>query len=155
MQTQIPFTGGCGVLLDQAFQTAHVRKEEVFISNVVHCHPPNNRPSLPLEIINCRGYLHEELQIVSPSIVVALGKDAAEWFLGPIDELRATVWRPHQVRDYIVYAAYHPSYVMKQPRHVRERYVEMLAHIVGAALGTGILADGMRVEEPLSLFPSV
>ncbi len=81
MQTQVPFTGGSGRLLDQAFDLASVCKEQLYITNVVHCHPPDNRPSRPEEIENCSEYLCRELEIVRPKLVIGLGKDAREWLL--------------------------------------------------------------------------
>src|SRR5207249_3108523 len=59
METQIPFTGGSGRLLDQAFKIANMKKSDVFITNVVHCHTPDNRKSLPHEIANCSPFLLE------------------------------------------------------------------------------------------------
>ncbi len=53
MATQIPFTGGSGKLIDECFDRAEIAKEEIFITNVVHCHPPKNRKSLPEWIKNC------------------------------------------------------------------------------------------------------
>ena len=76
MASQIPFTGGSGRVLDRSLQIAGLAKTDIFLTNVVHCHPPGNRPSQPHEIINCRPYLHNELAIVAPRLVVALGKDA-------------------------------------------------------------------------------
>ncbi|WP_306460726.1 uracil-DNA glycosylase family protein [Mycobacterium arosiense] len=57
MRAQIPFTGGRGRFLNLALERAGLTKSDIFTTNVVHCHPPNNRPSLPNEIENCRPYL--------------------------------------------------------------------------------------------------
>ena len=65
MASQIPFTGGSGRFLDRSLAVADLAKEDIFITNVVHCHPPANRPSQPHEIANCRPYLHRELAIVA------------------------------------------------------------------------------------------
>lgn len=76
MESQIPFTGGSGCLLDQSFERAGILKRDVFITNVVHCHPPKNRESLPDWISNCSPYLSLELRIVQPKLVIGLGQDA-------------------------------------------------------------------------------
>ena len=76
MATQIPFTGGSGRFLDRALTAAGLAKANVFTTNVVHCHPPNNRPSLPHEIANCRPYLAREIDIVAPRLIICLGRDA-------------------------------------------------------------------------------
>ncbi|MDB5712588.1 MAG: glycosylase [Sphingomonas bacterium] len=75
MESQIPFTGGSGELIDQSIERAGREKTDVFISNVVHCHPPGNRPSHEHEIVNCSPYLHRELDIVRPRLVITLGRD--------------------------------------------------------------------------------
>jgi uracil-DNA glycosylase family 4 len=62
MQKQEPFFGGSGVLLDRAFRQAGLAKQDLFITNVVHRHPPENRTSSPHEIANCRSYLRSELR---------------------------------------------------------------------------------------------
>ena len=58
MASQIPFTGGSGRFLDRSLAVADLAKEDIFITNVVHCHRPANRSSQPHEIANCRPYLH-------------------------------------------------------------------------------------------------
>ncbi|EUA93408.1 uracil-DNA glycosylase family protein [Mycobacterium ulcerans] len=75
MESQVPFTGGSGELIDESIQRAGREKEDVFISDAVHCHPPKNRSSHQHEIVNCSPYLHRELEIVRPRLVVALGRD--------------------------------------------------------------------------------
>lgn len=76
MGTQIPFTKGSGYYLDLAFRKAGAFRTQFFFSNVVHCHPSNNRASTREEKINCRYYLAEEIKIVQPKYIVALGVDA-------------------------------------------------------------------------------
>lgn len=76
MQTQIPFTEGSGDLIDEAIALAGREKEHLFISNAVHCHPPKNRASHQHEIVNCSPFLHRELEIVRPQLVITLGRDA-------------------------------------------------------------------------------
>lgn len=76
MESQIPFTGGSGHLLDDSFERAGIDKRDVFITNVVHCHPPQNRESLQTWVSNCSPYLNLELTIVQPRLVIGLGQDA-------------------------------------------------------------------------------
>lgn len=76
METQIPFTGGSGDLIDGSIKRAGQEKEDLFITNAVHCHPPKNRASFEHEIVNCSPFLHRELEIVQPRLVIALGRDA-------------------------------------------------------------------------------
>src|SRR4051812_19607173 len=66
MESGIPFTGGSGTYIDRALELAGLEKRELFITNVVHCHPVDDRRSHPYEIANCLHFLHEELDVVSP-----------------------------------------------------------------------------------------
>jgi len=78
MLTGLPFIQGSGYMLDAALRLSGLTRYDVFISNVVHCHPPGNRGSTESEKKNCLPYLREELSIVEPKMVVALGNDAKE-----------------------------------------------------------------------------
>jgi len=76
MMSGLPFILGCGYMLDAALRLSGMKRHEVFLSNVVHCHPPRNRPSTMKEKKNCLSFLKQELNIVQPKMVVALGNDA-------------------------------------------------------------------------------
>lgn len=72
----VPFTGGSGTYIDRAMEIAGREKRELFITNVVHCHPIDDRRSHPHEIDNCLPFLHKELDVVSPPLIIGLGADA-------------------------------------------------------------------------------
>lgn len=76
MESGIPFTGGSGSYIDRALELVDLKKSDMFITNVVHCHPVNDRKSHRYEIENCTPYLHEELDVVSPRLIIGLGDDA-------------------------------------------------------------------------------
>lgn len=76
MKEQQPFFGGSGRHLDEALKRARLTKEDIYTTNVVHCHPPKNQKSLPLWIKNCTPYLHEELAILRPRLAIGFGDDA-------------------------------------------------------------------------------
>ena len=78
MNTQIPFTKGSGYAIDAVLSIIGLKRKDVFISNVNHCHPPQNRPTTPKEKHNCMPYLKREIEIVQPTVVVTLGNDATE-----------------------------------------------------------------------------
>jgi DNA polymerase len=135
MKTQIPFTGGSGLILERAFGLAGVAKDDIFITNVVHCHPPKNRESLPHWIKNCSPYLHSELEIVGPRLVIGLGKDAEaalrafyppeagvlEW---PFAAPRAT----RSTAAPCLLFAKHPSWIKRQhDASLEKEYVNSLA----------------------------
>ncbi|MDZ4265824.1 MAG: uracil-DNA glycosylase [Mycobacterium sp.] len=132
MATQIPFTGGSGRFLDRALDAATLTKESVFTTNVVHCHPPNNRPSLPHEIDNCRPYLAREIAIVAPRLIICLGRDAraALELLQPAAPVLPWPFnRPRKTTtdSACVLFAPHPSWIARQPRADQDAYVVSLA----------------------------
>lgn len=120
MESQIPFTGGSGELIDESIEGAGYEKKDIFISNAVHCHPPRNRPSHEHEIVNCSQYLHRELEIVRPRLVITLGRDAERVlkFLYP----RARVSKPNFEIPHgrlskgvpYIFHAKHPSWIHRQ-----------------------------------------
>jgi uracil-DNA glycosylase len=126
MATQIPFTGGCGALLDTAFERAGVAKASLFITNVVHCHPPDNRPSQEHEIANCAHHLEAEVSIVRPVAAIGLGKDASAALAALSDRHPAT--RFHYLQ--------HPSYVRRRPLADRDAFVEELARLIRDAFSS-------------------
>lgn len=136
MESQVPFTGGSGSLLDRSFEEARIAKRDVFITNVVHCHPTRNHASLPTWISNCSPYLHLELKIVQPKLVIALGQDAKKALERCYDKDAEKLTRPFQrpvdgVADQSVpylLVTEHPSWIQRQHDPAREQeYVSSLA----------------------------
>ena len=76
IHSDLPFILGSGYLLDAALRLSGLLRKDVFISNVVHCHPPKNRASTTEEKENCLSFLEREIDIVEPELIVALGNDA-------------------------------------------------------------------------------
>ncbi len=135
MESQIPFTGGGGRFLDDSFDIAGIAKHQIFITNVVHCHPPGDRKSLPDEIMNCTPYLHRELEIVQPSLIIGLGLDAKAALRSAYPEARELPWPFTVPLDHGAEAtafpdllfAPHPSSIRWKPKDIREEYVTSLA----------------------------
>lgn len=76
-----PFVGPAGHFLNELLASVGLRRDQVFITNVVKCRPPNNRDPLPKEIEACRKYLQRQLELINPKLVVTLGRHALDWFL--------------------------------------------------------------------------
>ncbi|MEB3063672.1 uracil-DNA glycosylase [[Mycobacterium] zoologicum] len=136
MDSQIPFTGGSGQLLDQSFERARIEKRDVFITNVVHCHPPQNRESLDTWVSNCSPYLNLELKIVRPRLVIGLGQDAKHALERLYDRQAQKLERPCQSLDLDVIDnagpkllfTEHPSWIKRQHSDQLESdYVASLA----------------------------
>jgi uracil-DNA glycosylase len=149
MEAQIPFTGGSGRLLDRALDAAGLRKNQVFITNVVHCHPPNNRPSRPLEIENCSEYLLRELAAVRPKLVIGLGTDARQWLLRWADSnwipwskmLPEVISHTEQIALLLVH---HPAYIARKPVAEREKYIAHLATALRWSFGKQSVIDHLE-----------
>lgn len=135
MDSRVPFTEGSGELIDDAIKLAGLKKKrDVFISNAVHCHPPKNRPSHQHEIVNCSPFLHRELEIVRPRLVITLGRDAERVmrFFYPRARVSVPPFEPPRGRlprgvPY-VFAAKHPSWIQRQHNdELEDEYVSGLA----------------------------
>lgn len=112
----LPFVGRSGDLLNKALEAGGLCRPDVFISNILKCRPPNNRDPLPDEVAACRGYLNQQIDIVKPKLIVALGRVAAGHLLGR--EVKITRERgrldflPNDPRVPVL-IVYHPSYVLR------------------------------------------
>jgi DNA polymerase len=162
MARQEPFFGGTGALLNRAFDLADVRKSDLYITNVVHCHPPRNRKSLPSEIANCRAYLGEELAIVRPRVIIGLGEDAREVLAAAYPESRQLAWPLLSVTDMAPPTAAspdllfptHPGAFRWKPKDLRaeltEQFVDSLARAVRWGFAVEPTCAGMAdIPKPL------
>lgn len=105
----LPFVGAAGKLFDKVLEELGMHRDRFFICNVLKCRPPGNRNPQPDEMEECEPYLFEQLKLVAPKYVVALGKFAAQSVLrttSGIGELRG---RWHRLRDFEVLPTYHPA----------------------------------------------
>ena len=111
-----PFVGRAGQLLtDIIVKGMKMRREDVYILNILRCRPPANRAPLPVEAANCRQYLDRQLAIIQPEFICCLGAVAAQNLLGvdaPIGRLRG---RMYDYRGIKVLCTYHPAYLLRNP----------------------------------------
>jgi uracil-DNA glycosylase len=110
-----PFIGAAGRKLDQLLAAAGIDREAVYITNVIKCRPPKNRVPLTSEIVNCRSYLEQQIELVQPKSICALGAVAAQWLLqigGSLGNLRGQV---HEYGKIPVVCTYHPAYLLRAP----------------------------------------
>ncbi len=123
----IPFVGAAGQLLNRIIAACGMKREEVYICNILRCRPPGNRTPLPNEAANCRDFLERQLELVQPKFIVALGGCAASNLLGttvPIGKLRG---RFHTFKNIPVMVTYHPAYLLphRSPDKKREVWEDM------------------------------
>ena len=114
-----PFVGKAGELLDKILANIEVPREQVYIANVVKCRPPRNRAPLPDEREACSAYLHRQIALVRPKVLLALGSTAAEALLGvkkPLGDLRLRV---HAWDGIPLIVTYHPAALLRNPNWKR------------------------------------
>jgi len=108
-----PFVGRAGQLLTKIIEAMRRTREEVYITNVVKCRPPENRTPHPDEIEKCRGYLLAQVEIIKPRVIITLGKVATEFFVpveGNMTSLRGNFYA---FGDILVMPTFHPAYVLR------------------------------------------
>lgn len=111
-RTGEPFVGPAGQLLNRILAACGMKREEVYICNIIKCRPPGNRAPKPEEAANCRDYLDRQLELVKPKFICALGGTAAQNLLGttaPIGKLRG---RFHSYKGIPVLVTYHPAFLL-------------------------------------------
>jgi DNA polymerase len=114
-ETGRPFVGAAGKLLDDILGAIELRREDVFICNVVKCRPPQNRRPLPDEVAACIPYLHRQLAILRPKVIVTLGGTAAEALLQSKQALGQFRGKVHHYDGIPVVATYHPAALLRNP----------------------------------------
>jgi uracil-DNA glycosylase len=107
-----PFVGAAGQLLNRILAACQLKREEVYICNVIKCRPPGNRTPLASEAANCRGYLERQIELVRPKFICALGGSAAQSLLGTTTSLGKLRGRFHDYRGIPVLCTYHPAYLL-------------------------------------------
>ncbi len=115
-----PFVGKAGRLLDRMIRAMGLEREQVYIANVVKCRPPQNRTPASEEISTCRGYLEQQIAIVKPRVIVALGATAARALLGGVLSMARMRARFHDYRGAAVMPTYHPAYLLRYPEEKRK-----------------------------------
>jgi DNA polymerase len=128
-----PFVGKAGQLLDRMIDAMGFGRDDVYVCNIVKCRPPKNRKPEPDEMATCRPYLAEQIELLNPNVIVALGATAVEGLLGiggGITRLRGK-WRLYQGRIAVM-PTFHPAYLLRTPeakRDVWQDLQEVLRHM--------------------------
>ncbi len=144
------FVGRAGQLLTKILKAIGFERDEVFITNIVKCRPPQNRAPLPDEVAACAPYLEAQLAMVDPVVILTLGASATQALLGiavPISRLRGRV---HLHRGIPVIPTYHPAALLRNPEYkrptwedvqlLRRVYDEGMAKLAAGGVGPGVVA---------------
>jgi len=122
-----PFVGRAGKLLNAMLAAVGFAREDVFIANILKCRPPKNRDPKPEEVKSCEPYLRQQIAIVRPKIILALGRVAAQNLLKvdtPIGRMRGRVYEYPEPRVPVV-VTYHPAYLLRSPREKRKSWQDL------------------------------
>jgi DNA polymerase len=120
-----PFVGRAGQLLTKIIEAIGLKRDDVFIANVLKCRPPGNRNPEPDEVEQCEPFLLRQIDVVKPKVIVALGKFAAQCLLKTNDPITRLRGREFQYRDAILMPTYHPAYLLRTPSAKREVWEDM------------------------------
>jgi DNA polymerase len=120
-----PFVGRAGQLLTKIIEAIGLRRDDVYIANVIKCRPPGNRNPEPDEVEQCEPFLFRQIDLIKPTVIVALGKFAAQSLLRTTEPITRIRGREYQYRDAILMPTYHPAYLLRNPASKREVWEDM------------------------------
>jgi DNA polymerase len=120
-----PFVGRAGQLLTRIIEAIGMKREDVYIANVIKCRPPQNRNPEPDEVEQCEPFLFRQIETIKPKVIVALGKFAAQSLLKTTEPITRLRGREYMYRDAILMPTYHPAYLLRNPSSKREVWEDM------------------------------
>jgi uracil-DNA glycosylase family 4 len=121
----VPFVGRAGQLLNNMITAMGLKREQVYIANVVKCRPPQNRVPEPEEAHTCMQFLYQQIEVVRPEVLVALGSTAATYLLAGKASLSALRGRIHNYRGMKLIVTYHPAFLLRDPRQKKEAWRDL------------------------------
>jgi DNA polymerase len=153
-----PFVGQAGKFLDELLTGIGMKREQVFIGNVVKCRPPGNRDPLPDELAACGNYLERQIQAINPRVIVTLGRFSMARFL-PNAKISEVHGQSYQVKGRTIVPMYHPAAALHQPslRPIVEKDFKRLPGLIAHATpvsepGEEKIPEVKREPKQLSLF---
>ncbi len=120
-----PFVGRAGQLLNKMIEAMALRREEVYIANVVKCRPPGNRTPERDECDTCSPFLMRQIDAIKPKAIVALGAVAAKTLLGLNDSMATLRTHSYEFRGARLFVTYHPAYLLRDPRQKGEAWKDL------------------------------
>jgi uracil-DNA glycosylase len=121
----IPFVGRAGQLLTKIIEAIDLKREDVYIANVIKCRPPQNRNPEPDEVETCEPFLFQQIDVIKPKVIVALGKFAAQALLRTLDPISRLRGRVYDYRGAKLIPTFHPAYLLRNPSSKREVWEDM------------------------------
>ena len=122
-----PFVGRAGQLLNAMLRSIGLPRADVYIANILKCRPPNNRDPDPSESTSCTPYLSQQIELVQPRVLLAVGRISAQWLLQtdtPIGRLRGRVLT-YGARNTPLVVTYHPAYLLRSPLEKAKAWTDL------------------------------
>ena len=143
-ETGRPFVGRAGQLLDLLLQSIGLRRDEVYICNVLKCRPPRNRNPQPEEIAACSPFLLQQIDLIDPAVVVAFGSFAAQTLLGTRESIGRLRGRTHLYGRYPLVVTYHPAASLRNPGWKRPTWedLQIVRRVLDGESRAGMGSDG-------------
>jgi DNA polymerase len=120
-----PFVGRAGQMLTKILTAIGVRRQDVFICNILKCRPPNNRDPLPSEVEQCEPYLHAQIRLLQPKIILALGRIAGQTLLRTNETLTEMRERVHQYQGVPLLVTFHPAAILRNANWKRPTWEDV------------------------------
>ena len=123
-----PFVGRAGMLLNSMLKAINLDRNDVYIANILKCRPPNNRDPSPEEVRLCTNYLLQQIDLIKPKLIVAVGRIAAHFLLNTDEsmaKLRGQKYSYGQHNTPLL-ITYHPAYLLRSPREKSKSYQDLL-----------------------------
>lgn len=121
-----PFAGEAREILNGMLLAIGFQREQVYLTNIIKCRPPGDRPPKSDEIMQCQGYLGRQLELIRPKVIFAMGKVAIGGLLGRAGDVGSARGRVHSWRGIPVIASYHPAFCLRTPNSKRAVWEDLL-----------------------------
>lgn len=120
-----PFVGRAGQLLNKILEAVQLKREDVYICNILKCRPPDNRDPMLKEMELCTPYLTKQIELIKPKFIICLGRVAAQWLLQTDDSLTTMRQKVHNYKGAKLIVTYHPAALLRNPNWKRPTWEDM------------------------------
>lgn len=121
-----PFVGRAGQLLNEMLLAVGLKREQVYIANILKCRPPNNRDPRAEEVQQCEAYLRRQVELIKPRVIVAVGRIAAQNLLKTETNVGKLRKQRHEYEGIPLVVTYHPAYLLRSPKEKRKAWQDLL-----------------------------
>jgi len=123
-----PVVGRGGMLLNAMLKSIGLKREDVYIANILKCRPPNNRDPLPQEVELCTSFLQKQIALINPKVMIAVGRIAAHFLLNTTEAMARLRGKSFQYGENNIplFVIYHPAYLLRSPSEKAKAYTDLL-----------------------------